>query len=46
LGEPTAIEAVESIIVAARDMAAARVDELSRHLEEARKMLEALGATD
>ncbi|ERB50736.1 translation initiation factor [Rhodococcus sp. P27] len=46
LGEPTAIEAVESIIVAARDMAAARVDELSRQLEEARKMLEALGATD
>jgi len=27
-------------------MAAARVDELSRQLEEARKMLEALGATD
>lgn len=44
LGEPTAIEAVESIIVAARDLAAARVDELSRQLDEARKMLEALGA--
>ncbi|MGC0366012.1 hypothetical protein ABH922_003996 [Rhodococcus sp. 27YEA15] len=46
LGEPTAVEAVESIIVAARDVAAARVDELSRQLEEARKMLEALGAAD
>lgn len=46
LGEPTAIEAVESIIVEARDAAAARVDELSRQLEEARKMLEALGTNE
>ena len=46
LGEPTAIEAVESIIVEARDAAVARVDELSRQLEEARKMLEALGTTE
>ncbi|QSE90124.1 translation initiation factor [Rhodococcus pseudokoreensis] len=44
LGEETAIEAVESIIVAARNLAAARVDELSRQLEDARKALEALGA--
>ncbi|MEN0137461.1 MAG: DUF6319 family protein [Rhodococcus sp. (in: high G+C Gram-positive bacteria)] len=46
LGEETAIEAVESIIVAARNLAAARVDELSRQLEDARKALEALGASD
>ncbi|MFE4503797.1 DUF6319 family protein [Rhodococcus sp. NPDC056743] len=46
LGEPTAIEAVESIIVEARDAAAARVDELSRQLDEARKMLEALGTNE
>lgn len=46
LGEPTAIEAVESIIVEARDAAVARVDELSRQLDEARKMLEALGAAE
>ncbi|MFC0452678.1 DUF6319 family protein [Rhodococcus jostii] len=46
LGEETAIEAVESIIVAARNLAAARVDELSRQLEDARKALEALGAVD
>jgi hypothetical protein len=44
LGEETAIEAVESIIVAARNLAAARVEELSRQLEDARKALEALGA--
>ncbi|GAF45873.1 DUF6319 family protein [Rhodococcus wratislaviensis] len=46
LGEETAIEAVESIIVAARNLAAARVDELSRQLEDARKALEALGAVE
>ncbi|NLE81307.1 MAG: translation initiation factor [Rhodococcus sp.] len=43
LGEETAIEAVDSIIVAARSKVAARVDELSKELEEARKLLEALG---
>lgn len=43
LGEATAIEAVENIIVAARDKAATRVNELSQQLEEARKLLEALG---
>ncbi|WP_072689049.1 DUF6319 family protein [Rhodococcus marinonascens] len=43
LGEDSAIEAVESVIVAARNLAAARVDELSRQLEDARKALEALG---
>lgn len=46
LGEETAIDAVEAIIVAARDKAAARVDELSKQLEEARKLLEALGETE
>lgn len=43
LGDETAIEAVDSIIVAARNLAAARVEELSRQLEDARKTLEALG---
>ncbi|AOW91669.1 translation initiation factor [Rhodococcus sp. WMMA185] len=44
LGEESAIEAVESVIVAARNLAAARVDELTRQLEDARKALESLGA--
>lgn len=43
LGEETAIEAVDSIIVAARSKVAARVDELRKELDEARKLLEALG---
>lgn len=45
LGEESAIEAVESIIVTARNLAVARVDELARQLEEARQALEALGAS-
>ncbi|MEV0945226.1 DUF6319 family protein [Rhodococcus sp. NPDC049939] len=43
LGEESAIEAVESVIASARNLAAARVDELSRQLEDARKALAALG---
>lgn len=46
LGEETAIEAVETIIVAARSKVAARVDELSKELEEARRLLEALGESE
>ncbi|MFD4295314.1 DUF6319 family protein [Rhodococcus sp. NPDC058532] len=43
LGDPTAQDAVESVITAARDAAAKRVEELSRQLEEARTALESLG---
>ncbi|NLU83761.1 DUF6319 family protein [Rhodococcus sp. HNM0569] len=46
LGEPTAVDAVESILVAARTAAAARVEELARELEEARRALDSLGAPE
>lgn len=46
LGEETAIDAVETIVVAARSKVAARVDELSKQLEEARRLLDALGETE
>lgn len=45
LGDPGAIEAVQSVIDAARTAAEERVAQLSRELEEARKALESLGAT-
>ncbi|MGW0040107.1 DUF6319 family protein [Rhodococcus sp. NPDC003348] len=44
LGDPAAQEAVASVISAAREAAAQRVEELSRQLEEARTALESLGA--
>lgn len=44
LGDPAAAEAVESVISAAREAAAKRVEELSRQLEEARNALESLGS--
>lgn len=45
LGDPTAVEAVQSVIDAARSAAEERVAQLSRELEEARKALESLGTT-
>lgn len=45
LGDPTASEAVESVIEEARRAAEERVAQLSRELEEARLALESLGAT-
>ena len=45
LGDETAIEAVQSVIDAARQAAEERVAQLSRELEAARKALESLGAT-
>lgn len=45
LGDPTAVEAVQSVIEEARAAAEERVAQLSRELEEARKALESLGAT-
>ncbi|MFZ3393678.1 DUF6319 family protein [Rhodococcus sp. 105337] len=45
LGDPGAVEAVQSVIDAARSAAEERVAQLSRELEEARKALESLGAT-
>lgn len=45
LGDPGAVEAVQSVIDAARSAAEERVALLSRELEEARKALESLGAT-
>ncbi|NLG55138.1 MAG: translation initiation factor [Rhodococcus sp.] len=44
LGDTATIEAVESVLAVARESAAARVEELSKQLEEARAALEALGA--
>ncbi|RVW01887.1 translation initiation factor [Rhodococcus xishaensis] len=45
LGEPTVIEAVQSVISAAREAAEQRIATLSKELDEARRALEALGAT-
>ncbi|WP_455901045.1 DUF6319 family protein [Rhodococcus gordoniae] len=45
LGDPTATEAVHSVIDEARRAAEERVAQLSRELEEARQALESLGAT-
>lgn len=45
LGDPTAVEAVQSVIEEARRAAEERVAQLSRELEEARKALECLGTT-
>ncbi|MEE2032336.1 DUF6319 family protein [Rhodococcus chondri] len=45
LGDETALEAVQSVIDAARQAAEERVAQLSRELEAARKALESLGAT-
>ncbi|WP_433607973.1 DUF6319 family protein [Prescottella agglutinans] len=45
LGEPGAVEAVQSVISAAREAAEQRIAALSKELEDARRTLEALGAT-
>lgn len=45
LGDPTALDAVRTVISAAREAAEERVAALSKELEDARRMLEALGAT-
>ncbi|MEU5841648.1 DUF6319 family protein [Rhodococcus sp. NPDC047139] len=45
LGDPTATEAVQSVIEEARRAAEERVAQLSRELEEARQALESLGTT-
>lgn len=45
LGEPSALEAVHSVISAAREAAEQRIAALSKELEDARRTLEALGAT-
>lgn len=45
LGDPAALEAVRSVISAAREAAEERVAALSRELEDARRTLEALGST-
>lgn len=44
LGDPAAEQAVASVLSAAREAAARRVEELSRQLAEARDTLESLGA--
>ncbi|MFC7446778.1 translation initiation factor [Rhodococcus daqingensis] len=44
LGDPAAEQAVASVLTAARDAAAKRVEELSRQLAEAQSTLAALGA--
>ncbi|MDO2380905.1 DUF6319 family protein, partial [Rhodococcus electrodiphilus] len=44
LGDEAALEAVRSVIDAARQAAEERVAQLSRELEEARKALESLGS--
>ncbi len=44
LGDPAAQEAVSSVLSAAREEAAQRVEELSRQLEAARSTLESLGS--
>ncbi|QCQ92750.1 DUF6319 family protein [Rhodococcus sp. SGAir0479] len=45
LGDPAALDAVTSVISAAREAAEERVAALSKELEDARRMLEALGST-
>ncbi|CAM3007770.1 DUF6319 domain-containing protein [Prescottella defluvii] len=45
LGEPNALEAVQSVITAAREAAEQRIAALSKELEDARRALEALGST-
>ncbi|MGF7121575.1 DUF6319 family protein [Rhodococcus sp. TAF43] len=45
LGEPVALEAVQSVISAAREAAEQRIEALSKELEDARRALEALGST-
>lgn len=44
LGDPAAEEAVASVLSAAREAAAKRVEELSKQLDEARSALESLGS--
>ena len=44
LGDEAAVEAVRSVIDAARQAAEERVAQLSRELEAARKALESLGS--
>ena len=44
LGDPAAEEAVASVLSAAREAAAKRVEELSKQLDEARTALESLGS--
>jgi hypothetical protein len=44
LGDPAAQDAVASVLSAAREAAAKRVEELSKQLEEARSALESLGS--
>ncbi|WP_068269358.1 DUF6319 family protein [Aldersonia kunmingensis] len=46
LGEPGAERAVQTALEAAREVAAARVEELTKQLEEARGTLAALGAVE
>lgn len=45
LGDPVALEAVQSVISAAREAAEQRIAALSKELEDARRALEALGST-
>ncbi|MFC9518190.1 DUF6319 family protein [Nocardiaceae bacterium NPDC056970] len=45
LGDDVALEAVQSVISAAREAAEQRIAALSKELEDARRALEALGAT-
>ncbi|RVW02617.1 DUF6319 family protein [Rhodococcus spongiicola] len=45
LGEPTAVEAVQSVISEAREATVQRIAALSKELDDARRALEALGAT-
>ena len=46
LGEPIALEAVQSVISAAREAAEQRIAALSKELEDARRALDALGASE
>ncbi len=46
LGDPTAREAVDAVLSAARDAVSSRIAELSRQLEEARSALAQLGSTE
>ena len=46
LGDPTAQQAVDAVLVAARQTAAKRVAELSKQLDAARNALAALGAPE
>ncbi|QBJ96170.1 translation initiation factor [Rhodococcus sp. ABRD24] len=45
LGDPQVLEAVQSVILAAREAAEQRIAALSKELEDARRTLAALGAT-